>query len=142
MKKIFIQLLLLFSSAISAFAGQWQAPGAELLPGSQVFPYPISQARWLWFQAKEIKGSATAYYRLTLDLEDDVKDAWFYLIMDDKGKIKVNGKTPRYSYPPQSSSFQIKIPRYNLSKDLKIIKSNKRYQELLNLKNKLLCKTA
>ncbi|MBO7327599.1 MAG: beta-galactosidase [Lentisphaeria bacterium] len=119
MKKIFIQLLLLFSSAISAFAGQWQAPGAELLPGSQVFPYPISQARWLWFQAKEIKGSATAYYRLTLDLEDDVKDAWFYLIMDDKGKIKVNGKTPRYSYPPQSSSFQIKIPRYNLSKDLK-----------------------
>ena len=40
------------------------------------------------------------------------------------------------------TKFVLEKALYYLSKDLKIIKSNKRYQELLNLKNKLLCKTA
>ena len=110
---------ILFAAFIDLCSAQWQAPGIELLPGSQVYPYPISEARWLWFQAKEIKGGATAYYRFTLDIEDDVASAWFYLLMDDKGEIKVNGKKVRYSYPPQSSSFQLKIPKYDLKPALK-----------------------
>ncbi|MBE6378209.1 MAG: hypothetical protein E7051_05250 [Lentisphaerae bacterium] len=119
MKKI-ITLLTLFSALfINLSAAEWQVPQTELLDGSQVYPYPISQSRWLWFQAKNIGQKTTAYYRAVIELEDEVKSAWMYLLMDDRGVFKANDQSIRYSYPPQSSSFQVKIPRYDLSRVLK-----------------------
>ena len=75
----------------------WQAP--ELDP----FTEPVSKSRWLWFQAKNIGQKTTAYYRAVIELEDEVKSAWMYLLMDDNGVFKANDQSIRYSYPPQSS---------------------------------------
>lgn len=118
MKKI-VSLFLPLFTLLFLHAGSWQAPGAEPLPGSQAFPYPLSAARWVWFQAPEVKAGAKAYYRYTVTLDEPVADAWAFAMMDDKGTILVNGKAPRYRYLPQSSSFQLKIPRYDLKPLLK-----------------------
>ena len=118
MKK-FILAFCLFSFTFLYADALWQAPGAEHLPGSQTYPYPISAARWVWFQAPEVKADARAYYRYTVTLDEPVTDAWAFVLMDDKGTMLVNGKAPRYQYLPQSSSFQLKIPRYELKPLLK-----------------------
>ena len=117
MKKILI-ISALFSLGLLSGAG-WKAPGVEELPQSKVYPYPLSEARWIWFNVKEIKGGTKAFYRLTLDLKEDVRSAYAYVLMDDQGTMTVNGVKAPFSYPPQPSHLQLKIPRYDLSKVLK-----------------------
>jgi hypothetical protein len=119
MKKLTLFIFVFISTLAELLATSWQAPSVKLLPGSQVFSYPISKARWLWYQDKSIKSQATAFYRYTIHLDEDVKSAYFYLLMDDKGTVKVNGKNIKFTYPKQASSFQLKIPKYDLTPALK-----------------------
>ena len=117
MKKFFVFSALLFFSLLAG--SEWKAPTEAPVPESKVFPYPLSEARWIWFDSKEIKPATYAYYRLTLDLDEDVRDAHAFILMDDAGHMWVNGAAPKYSYPAQPVHLQLKIPRYDLGKLLK-----------------------
>jgi len=116
--KMFFSLLFLFLAA--ALPGEvWKAPGPEEVPQSKVYPPVVSAARWLWFQAPEIKGNTNAFYRYTVVIPEEVKQASAFVLMDDAGTMLVNGKAPRMSYPPQPKHLQLKTPRFDFGRLLK-----------------------
>ena len=99
MKRL-LSALLLFVGILMASArpANWKEP--DLDP----FKDPVSKARWLWFQAPKVTPSTSAYYRMTVTVNEPVAHAWIYTIFDDGGDAYFNGKPLREVPLPQPNA--------------------------------------
>ncbi len=85
-------LWLVFSLTAGGAEAAWQAPDAALTAGINPFEQPVSDARWIWFQAPRVENATSAYYRMNITLDEPVKSAWILAAFDDNGNAALNGK--------------------------------------------------
>lgn len=97
------------------YAKDWKPPVAKVASELELFPEPMSAARWLWFQGP-VKDHTEAYYRFELDVQEPVKDAHFFTILDDTGDVYFNGRLQK-PVPFEQKDVQVHTLHYEIKEN-------------------------
>ncbi|MBE6380733.1 MAG: hypothetical protein E7047_07370 [Lentisphaerae bacterium] len=107
-KILLLMLIPLLSLPLLPGSDVWPVTSSDMTPNLKLFDKPISRARWLWFQAPQVAGFANAYYRMEVELDEEVESCWIMCALDDTGEVFLNGKAlaeTRFEQPDMQIRF-------------------------------------
>ena len=89
-----------------------------------VFSASAGDCYWIWGAEKIADGKSRSFFRLNVELEDDVVAAELYTIADDAMELYVNGSPAIKQVFFDQADKRIKIRKYEFKKELKKGKNN------------------